>query len=49
MIHLACQVCGDQTDWRCHSGKATQAWRVELYVNQHLHGLGRPVVLRRPG
>lgn len=47
-IVCSCQACGDQMQWMCYRDMRMARWRVEQYVNMHLHGVGRPVRMAMP-
>ncbi|MHC4617162.1 MAG: hypothetical protein ACYTEQ_05345 [Planctomycetota bacterium] len=47
-IVAQCQLCGDRLQWLCHAGPQMANWRLEQYVNMHLHGRGRPILLAMP-
>ena len=42
IMHFACSLCGDQTEWHC-SRPQLQGYRIMQYAGLHAHGL-RPVV-----
>lgn len=48
IIQCQCRVCGDQLVWPCQRGPEMAQWRVEQYVNMHLHGTSRPVYFPMP-
>lgn len=48
VIHCQCTVCRDHFYWPCRGSEAMLAWRVENYVNLHLHGAGQSVYFQMP-
>jgi hypothetical protein len=48
VIHCRCTVCNDKFEWVCRGGKQMVQWRINMYVNMHLHGHGRPVYYPMP-
>jgi hypothetical protein len=48
IVHCQCVVCRDHMHWPCRGSDQMLTWRIENYVNMHLHGAGPPVQFRMP-